>query len=70
MTEISLPALIRKLVATGVELPEGNGSELDVLEAVYQLAQVMVVCFRPCGSPSAWNLPAHLSRTEIIPMCS
>ena len=39
MTEISLPALIRKLVATGVELPEGNGSELDVLEAVYQLAQ-------------------------------
>jgi predicted NBD/HSP70 family sugar kinase len=39
VTEISLPALIRKLVAAGVELPEGNGSELDVLEAAYQLAQ-------------------------------
>jgi predicted NBD/HSP70 family sugar kinase len=39
VTEISLPAVLRKLAAAGVELPEGNGSESDVLEAVYQLAQ-------------------------------
>ncbi len=39
VTEISLPAVLRKLAAVGVELPKGNGSELDVLDAVYQLAQ-------------------------------
>ena len=39
VTEISLPALLRKLAAAGVELPRGNGSELDVLDALYQLAQ-------------------------------
>jgi predicted NBD/HSP70 family sugar kinase len=39
VTEICLPAVLRKLAAVGVELPEGNGSELDVLDAVYQLAQ-------------------------------
>lgn len=38
VTEISLKAVLRKLAAAGVKLPKANGSELDVLDPVYQLA--------------------------------